>query len=177
MKKIFNIRIAFLTAIILAAAFSRLIHHIPNFSPIMAIALFGAAYFENKFEAIIIPLIAMFLSDIILGFHTTMPAVYISFVLGSVIGFILLKKVSIGKIIAASLLGSIIFFILTNFAVWLMTDYYTSDLAGLAKCYTLAIPFFRNTVLGDLLYCGALFGGFALFEKYIPFLNYSTKRL
>ena len=175
MKRIFNIRIAIVTIIIIAAAFSRLVHHVPNFSPIMAIALFGAAYFENKFEAIIIPLIAMFLSDIFLGFHTTMPAVYLSFVLGSVIGFLLLKKVSVGRIVIASLLSSTLFFIITNFAVWFLTDYYVSNFAGLTKCYTMAIPFFRNAILGDMLYCGALFGCFALFERYVPILSYSEK--
>jgi hypothetical protein len=175
MKRFFNIRIAIVTIIILAAAFSRLIHHIPNFSPIMAIALFGAAYFENKFEAIIIPLIAMFLSDIFLGFHSTMPAVYLSFVLGSVIGFLLLKKVSVGRIVITSLLSSALFFIITNFAVWFLTDYYVSNFAGLTKCYTMAIPFFRNAILGDMLYCGIIFGSFALIERYVPSLSYSEQ--
>ena len=175
MKRYVSTKAILLAAIILLAALSRLIHHVPNFSPIMAIALFGAAYFDNKYQAVLVPLAAMFISDIFLGFHETMVAVYLSFALGSIIGFLLLKQIKVGKIIIASLLSSVIFFILTNFAVWLFTGLYTPTFAGLTRCYTMAVPFFRYTLIGDLVYCGILFGSFALLEKYVPSLSFSEK--
>ncbi|TAL71126.1 MAG: hypothetical protein EPN82_00485 [Bacteroidetes bacterium] len=168
MKKYLNSRLLLIIGIILAAIISRLVTHIPNVNPIMAIALFGAAYFPDKKLAIIIPVVAMFISDLIIGLHETIIAVYLSFGIGALIGFLLLKKTSIPKVILASLLSSTVFFIITNFAVWLMTDLYTFTYDGFVKCYTLALPFFRNALIGDMVYCTIMFGGFVLLEKFVP---------
>ena len=173
MQKFFDKRFLIMTGLIFIAAMSRLVPHPYNFSPIMALALFGGAYFENKKFAFIIPIFAMLVSDVILGFHATIWAVYISFAIGVLLGFLLRKKATFNRIILASISSSVIFFIFTNFAVWLVTGLYKLNLEGLTMCYTMALPFFRYTLAGDLVYCGALFGIFALAERYVPL----TKRV
>ena len=179
MKKIFNVRFFLICGLILLAAASRLLLLLPNFTPIMAIALFGAAYIQEKRLALAIPLTAMFLSDLILGFHNTMLAVYGSIALGVVLGLLLLKKVTIPRLLISALSSSIIFFIVTNFAVWLVgfggESMYPNTFEGLAQCYTAALPFFRNSIFGDLVYTGVLFGSFALAEIYIPSLKPSVQ--
>jgi hypothetical protein len=155
------------TVLILAAALSRLLPHPANFTPIAAMALAGGVYF-NKRIALVIPLAALVLSDVFIGFHNTIFFVYGSFI---VIGFIGLWLKSHKKplpIFGAALVSSILFFVVTNFGVWITGGgwFYPKTWQGLVECYTLAIPFFRNTLAGDLIYTGALFG---LFEcsKYI----------
>lgn len=142
------------------AVLSRIIGVIPNFTPIAAIALFGAANFSNKRDAFLIPIIAMFISDLFIGLHPTMWAVYLSFILIVLIGFNLRKKQTVLRIITSSIISSVLFFIVTNFAHFLV--YFPHTFQGLTQCYIDAIPFFRNTVLGDLTYCGILFGSYYL---------------
>jgi hypothetical protein len=176
MKKFLNIRFLSLLGIIILAIITRLFYHIPNVTPIMAIALFGAAYFSDKRLAFILPLLIMFISDILIGFHSTMFAVYISFALGVLIGTYLLKSITLGRIILSSLFSSIIFFIVTNFGVWL-SGWYPFTFDGFVKCYIMAIPFFRYEIFGDLVYCGVLFGGFAFALRYVPQLAKSEKTI
>ena len=166
-----NVRIVVITVIVLLAAFSRLIPHLPNFTPIGAIALFGGAYFLNKKLALFIPFLAMLLSDLAIGFHGTMVAVYLSFIAIVGIGMLLRNKVKPLSVIFAALGSSLLFFIVTNFAVWLGSSVYSQDLGGLIACYTVAIPFFHYTALGDLFYSGVLFGCFYLFEFRFPVLS------
>ncbi len=168
MKKFINPRFLLIIGIISAAIISRLVTHIPNVNPIMAIALFSAAFFPDKRLAIVIPIIAMFISDIFIGLHETIIAVYLSFGVGALIGFLLLKKLTVSRVVLASLLSSTAFFIITNFAVWLMTDLYALTLDGFVRCYTLALPFYRNALFGDMIYCTIMIGGFVLLEKYVP---------
>jgi hypothetical protein len=137
-----------------------------NFNPIMALALFGGAQFSEKRFAFIVPFAAMLISDLFIGFHETMWAVYLSFGIGILIGFWLNNKVSTGKVILGSLSSSVIFYIITNFAFWLMFKPLTGSF--LIQSYFDAIPFFRNAFIGDLVFCGILFGGFALAEKFAP---------
>ena len=152
-----NTRIIVITAIILLAAFSRLIPHLPNFTPIGAIALFGGACFINKKLALLIPFLAMLLSDLLIGFHGTMVAVYLSFIAIVGIGMLLKNRVKPLSVLFAALGSSILFFIVTNFAVWMEGANYTFDLVGLFTCYIAAIPFFHYTLIGDLLFTGILF--------------------
>ncbi len=161
------------TVLVIIAAFSRLIIDIPNVSPIMALSLFAGAYFLNKKFAIVIPIAAMLLSDVFLGFHSMIWAVYLSFVFAVLIGYLISRKVSFIKVFFSSLAGSIIFFIITNFAYWLMFNDYTRDMSGLILCYEMAIPFFRNTLLSDMGFSLAIFGSYALAGK----LVYSKKAL
>ena len=157
-----------LAGMILAAAFTRLIPHPPNFTAIGAIALFGGAYFNRKSLAFAVPLIAMFLSDLIIGFHPGMYAVYLSFILIVMIGMLLSNKKKIGSIFLASVGAAVLFFIITNFAQWITDPLYTKNLSGLITCYVAGIPFFGNTLFGDLFFSGVLFGLFELAKVKFP---------
>ncbi len=154
------------TTLILAAALSRLLPHPDNFTPIMAIALAGGVYLDKRF-ALVVPLTALILSDIFIGFHNTIFFVYGSFVLIGFIGLWLKAHKKPLPVIGSALLSSTLFFIITNFGVWLTGGgwFYPKTWQGLIECYTLAIPFFRNTIAGDLVYTGVLFGLFEL-SKY-----------
>lgn len=153
------------------AVILRLLPHVPNVAPIAAMALFGGAYL-NKRYALVVPLIALIISDIFLGFHDTMPYVYGSFLLAGLIGIWLKSHKTVWNIFFAAVASSIVFFLITNFGVWLQSGMYTRDLAGLIQCYIYALPFFRNTLFGDLLYVGLFFGSY---ELVLPF--YGSKNL
>jgi len=164
---------SFLLAVLLVvfAALSRFIPHPDNFAPIAAMALFGGVYFGRRY-AFIVPLAAMVVSDYFIGFHNTIPYVYGSFILVGLIGIWLQRHKSIGWIFGATLTSSALFFVVTNFGVW-VTGAYPQTFTGLVECYVAAIPFFRNTVLGDLLYVAVLFG---LYESALHFLRLKEAR-
>jgi len=157
-----------ITGMIFIAAFVRLIPHPPNFAPIAAMALFGGAYFTKRWVAFLIPLVAMFITDLILGFHSTMWAVYLSFVLIVGIGMLMIKQKKVSNIFLASVSASVLFFVITNFAVWAFGIYYPKGLSGLAASYTAAIPFFHYTLLGDLFFVTLMFGSFELVKTKYP---------
>lgn len=161
-----------ITILIFAVAALRLISlPIPNFAPIAAMALFGAAYIKNKVFAFVVPLSALLLSDLIIelvageGFYATMLFVYGSFILIGLIGTLLRDNIKVPRLLAAGLLGSIVFFLVTNFGVWLYSPTYTNDFAGLIFTYEMALPFFRYTILGDLFYITLMFGVFELVSR------------
>ncbi|MBI2082223.1 MAG: hypothetical protein HYT76_01515 [Deltaproteobacteria bacterium] len=162
-----KLRLMTLVGLIVAAAASRLLPHPPNFAPIMAIALFGGAYF-NRRSSLIIPLGAMFLSDLLIGFHDQMALVYLSFVLVVFLGGTLREKRTVGGVAGIAFTSSLLFFVLTNFGVWAIDGLYPRTLSGLMTCYLAALPFFQNQLLGDALYTVTLFGGFALLERWVP---------
>jgi uncharacterized protein DUF6580 len=162
--------LAIVTAIIGAAAL-RLVPHPPNFAPIAAMALFSGAQLGRRPLAFVAPLGAMLLSDAVLGFHSGMIFVYASVALIVLLGWFALSRVSVLGLAGAAIASSILFFAITNFGVWLKGIYYPQTLSGLAACYAAAIPFFQNTVAGDLFYSGVLFGGFALVERAVPMLR------
>ncbi|MBZ9578496.1 hypothetical protein KJA14_01455 [Patescibacteria group bacterium] len=139
----------------------RLLPHPWNFTPIAAIALFSGVYLGKKY-AFFAPILAMFLSDIFLGFYSwkLMLTVYGSFCLIGLIGLMIKKYKSLETILAGSLSGSVLFFLITNFAVWQFTNWYPKTLSGLIQCYILALPFFRNSLLGDLFYNFIFFGAY-----------------
>jgi hypothetical protein len=153
--------------IVLVAVLIRFLPHPANVAPIAAMALFGGAYLNKKY-AVILPLIAMLISDLFLGFHNTMPFVYGSFLLTGMIGMVLKKHNNFKWIFGGTLLSSVLFFIITNFGVWLMNmgNMYPQNLIGLAQCYVMAIPFFRNTLAGDLFYTVMMFGGYEMICRF-----------
>jgi len=153
--------------IIVLAAGLRLIPHPANVAPIAAMALFGGAYLGKK-NALLIPLIALFVSDLFLGLHRTMPFVYGSFLLTGLCGMWLKGHKTFQNVLLITLLSSTQFFIITNLGVWLVGSLYPKTLSGLLLCYTYAIPFFRNTLLGDLLYTGVFFGGYEVVTNFLP---------
>jgi hypothetical protein len=167
-------RITTLAGMIFLAAASRLIPHPPNFTPLAAMALFGGAYISDKRLAFALPLAALFLSDTVLGFYHGMIWVYGSFALIVCLGLPLQSRRRLRPIAGAALAGSVLFFALTNFGVWASGSMYPRTLGGLGACYVAAIPFFQNTIAGDLIYTALLFGGFALAEKKFPALRAST---
>ena len=136
-----------LTLMIFAAAFVRLLPHPPNFAPIAAMALFGGAYFTKKWAAFLVPLAAMFVTDLILGFHETMWAVYLSFALIVVIGMTMLKTKKVSSIFFASVISSVSFFIITNFGIWLSTNYYPKTGAGLASLLHSSNSIFSSNII------------------------------
>jgi hypothetical protein len=171
MKAAMNSRILLLlTAVVMAAAL-RLVPHPPNFTPIDAMALFSGAMFGRRLIAFVAPLAALLLSDIVLGFYHGQATVYFSVALIVMIGMGALSRISLLRVAGAALASSILFFVITNFGMWLFSGFYPRSLAGLEACYIAAIPFFQNTVAGDLFYAAVLFGGFALLERAVPALR------
>jgi hypothetical protein len=161
-------RLLALFAAILGAAVLRLVPHPPNFAPIGAMALFSGAYLPRRALAFVAPLAALFVSDLFVGFYHAMPTVYFATGLVVLIGWWVSSRRSVVRIAAAALASSVLFFVLTNLGMWLFSGIYPHTLAGLAACYVAAIPFFQNTVAGDLFFTGLLFGGFALAERLVP---------
>jgi len=145
------------TGLILATAASRFLPHPDNFSPVMSVALFGSAVFVNRFAGIALAIAAMAVSDYFLGLHSTLPFVYGAMVLAGILGFLLRERRSALRVLATAFAGSVIFFIVTNLGVFLLQDLYPKNVAGLMQCYAMALPFFRNSLAGDLLFTAALF--------------------
>ena len=148
----------FLISIISFAVLSRFLPHPPNFTPVAAIALLSCKGFNNRWIAIIIPMIIMFISDLVLGLHGSIPFVYGAFILISLFGSFV-KKINIGVVLSSS----VIFFLVSNFGVWFL--YYPSTFTDLVTCYTLAIPFFLNTILGDLFFSALMIYSFYYMQK------------
>ena len=164
-------RLLLALGIIALAAALRIAPHPWNFTPVGAMALFSGAVIRNRRLAFLVPLLALFLGDIFIGFHKLMPIVYASFLLSVAIGFWLRDRRTAGRISAATLLGAIQFFLVTNFAVWAFGLTYPRTSAGLVACYVAGIPFFWNTLAGDAVYAVLFFGTFALAERLFPALN------
>ena len=156
----FNKKDLLVLSFILLAVVLRLVPHWPNVTPVTAMALFGGAFFSNRYAAIAVPLIIMALSDMFLGFSWITFFVYSSFVIVSLIG-LYYKKMTFKTI----LLSSLSFFIITNFGVWLLG--YPKTWTGLAECYTLALPFFRNSLIGDFVYNGIMLYGYRYAYKHL----------
>ena len=164
-------RLAAIFAAILVAAVLRLVPHPPNFTPIGAMALFSGAYLDRRGLAFVAPLAALLLSDLVLGFYPEAIFVYVSVALTVLIGWVISKRKTVIGVGAAAIASSLLFFLMTNFGVWLLMDYYPKTFAGLGACYVAAIPFLQNTVAGDLFYTALLFGGFRVAELLVPRLR------
>ncbi len=164
------IRTLFLLSLAALAVVSRLVPHPMNFAPIAALALFGGAYFDRRF-AFVLPFAVLIVSDLFIGFYDGVAWVYGSFFLVGLVGWWLRGRRSLGATAGATLTGSVLFFIVTNFGVWLEGRLYSPDFAGLVNCYVAAIPFFRNTLAGDAFYVATLFGLTELVTRRIPALG------
>jgi len=167
-----NKRLVVICVFVAVAAGARLLPHPPNVTPIVAMALFGGAYLRNKKLAFLLPLLAMLLGDLALGFtiyginilRWSQLVVYACIAATAGIGLLLQNRRSIACVVGAGLTSSVLFFIVTNFAVWAGDSLYPKNWSGLITCYTAAIPFFRNSILGDAFFGVLLFGGFTLVE-------------
>lgn len=148
-------------AILLLAigVFSRLIIHVDNFTPVIALALFGGVYLSRK-QAIFLPIALFAITDIIIGFHKTMFFTWGSVLLIVLIGLAVRKKKNWATVLSGGIVSAVLFYIVTNFGVWMMTGMYPLTLAGLGECYVAAIPYFRSTLTGTLLFGAILFCGY-----------------
>jgi hypothetical protein len=186
MKKVLDTRFLIISGMILLAAVSRFLPiafpAMANFSPVGTMALFGGAYFTKKHWAFIFPIASLWLSNLVLnnvfytkwyptfsfGFET---AVFISFALVVGIGMIFLKKVNVVNLLTANVLGTITFFLISNYFVWYSGKMYTSDFAGLILCYVKGLEFLRNTLLSNLVFSAIMFGAFEYAQKEVKALK------
>ena len=160
MSKI-GIKTSTVLVLIAVLAFSRLIPHPPNFTPLLGMAVFAGARLDNKLFAIIAPITAMFLSDLVIGLHSGMSIIYFAVLVNVLFGFYLKDRFGLLQIGGTLISGALLFFLITNFAVWYSSSFYSNDLAGLINCYTMGLPFFQNTLISSIIYG---FGAFYLFE-------------
>jgi hypothetical protein len=171
-----------LIGMIAAVALTRLIPHPPNFSPVEAMALFGGAYLAKRSWAVLVPLIALFISDLALGlmmggeyFQYFVSAgfllVYLTIAVLSVFGFGLRGRVSVARVAGYGIAGSALFFLVTNFGVWFGSVYYPQTASGLMAAYAAGIPFLQNGILGTLFYSAVLFGSYEVLKQRIPALE------
>lgn len=166
------VRIIAILSTIAAAAALRLVPHPPNFTPIGAMALFSGAYLARRgLVAFAAPLGALLLSDAILGFYAGMAVNYLAVALIVLLGSLALRHVAPLRLLGTALAASLLFFVVSNLGVWATSGMYPPTAAGLAACFVAAIPFFQNTLAGDLFYSALLFGGFALLERLVPALS------
>jgi len=149
--------------LILLGVVARFVPHPPNVTPLTAIALFGGAYLPKAW-GIGLPLLTIALSDLVIGVHDVIAFTWASVALTAVLGWWVRRRAGVRRLVGASLLGSTIFFLVTNFGVWLFGHggtMYPKTVAGIAQCYVAAVPFYRNALLGDLIYTSAIFGLYA----------------
>ena len=147
--------------LIVVGIFSRLLPHPPNMTPLVAVALFSGAYLPRR-VAIVVPLSVMIISDGLIGFSMQAVFGWAAFAIVGCIGFLLRQRVSVQRLIPATLGSSTLFFFLSNFGVWLEGRLYPWTLSGLRACYLAGVPFYRNMLAGDVLYTAALFSFVAL---------------
>ncbi len=142
----------------------RLLPHPPNFTPVAAAALFAGYFFARRGVAILVPLVIMASSDVVLGIYQLpiLLTVYGAFLVPVVLRSVLRRKMSVARIGACAAGGSLCFFLSTNFAVWLFGPWYAHSATGLVQCYIAALPFFKYTLAGDLLWSAVFFGGYAV---------------
>ena len=153
-----------IVSIILIGAFSRIIPHPPNFTAIGAISILGGLYFGKNYLAFLIPITAMLLSDFILGYKMVI-SVYIAFLLIIPMGIKIKQNLSNFSVLKTSIYASVLFFLITNFTSWLGNPFYPQNLSGLLMSYAAGIPFFLNTLLGNLFFCFSLFGLYEIISK------------
>jgi hypothetical protein len=168
-----NPRLGTLMLMILGAAATRLLPHPPNMTSITALALFGGAQFADRRLAFVVPLLALALSNLVLGVYWNWSVMawqphmwvqYAAFALVVVLGMALRRRQSIMGVFGATLAAATLFFVLTNFAEWAFQPWYPKTVAGLVACFVAAVPFFGNALLGDLFYSAMLFGAWHWLE-------------
>jgi len=160
-----NARFYTLVAIIFGVALFRYLPHPPNVSPIAAMALFAGATFSDRRAAFLLPLLALFSGDLVIGLHDTMIYVYAAFGFTVLAGMALRHRLRPGNIAVAVIATSLLFFLLTNFGVWMTSALYPKTGEGLVQAYIAGIPFFQNTLLGNAGFSVLLFGAYSLLQR------------
>ena len=147
--------------LIILLAFSRLIPHPPNFTPILGMAVFSGAIINKKIVAYLVPLAAMLFSDLYLGFHSGMPIIYFTLAICVLIGTFIESRVTILNSILGITAGVLVFYLITNFTVWYGSGMYENSFSGLITCYVMGLPFLQNTFISSLIYG---MGAFLIYE-------------
>lgn len=173
-KEILFFRLLLALVMIVIAAALRVAPHPWNFTPIGAIALFSGAIIRDRRLAFLFPLLALLVGDVFLGFHKLTLIVYASFLVSVLIGRLLQQRRTVPRMAGATLLGSVQFFLITNFGVWWLLNSFPKSAAGLAACYLAGLPLFWNTLAGDTVYVAAFFLGYGLAEDFFPALRESA---
>ncbi len=179
-----KLQFSFLILIILLTAFSRIIPHMPNFSPLGIIGIFGAAHFNKKWKAFLIPIAATWLSDLFINnviyaqyyptftwFYEGFYWQYGSYILITLAGLAIFNKINLTKVLSGAFAATAIFFLISNFGCWIGSTVYPQNFGGLLACYAAGIPFLKGTFFGDLFYSGALFGGYYLLQSKVSFFK------
>ncbi len=177
-------RFWFLTTLAFLAAASRLVPHPPNFAPMAAVALFGAATFPSRWSGVVVPLGSLLLSDLLLhltylggwqpqwGFYRGQSVIYACFLATILVGFLLRRRRTVSTVAMATLASSLVFFLATNFVcAYGSESIYPRTVRGLLLSYEVALPYFRNSLAGDAFYVTVLFGGLWLAEARFPSLR------
>jgi hypothetical protein len=173
MKDILTPRFFVLSLLVIAAASTRalpyLIPHIWNFTAVGALAIFAGALFSNKRLAFIMPLAAMAISDLFIGNGFSL-LVYLGFTAMVACGFLLREKVNVTNVVLASLISASVFYLITNFAFFYPISLYPHNISGVLTSYAAGLPFFRNMLVGNLVFSAVLFSSFYLLAKKYPAL-------
>lgn len=173
MKDILTPRFIVLSLLVIAAASTRalpyLIPHIWNFTAIGALAIFAGAQFSNKRLAFIMPLAAMAISDLFIGNGFSL-LVYLGFIAMVACGFLLREKVNVTNVVLASFISASVFYLITNFAFFYPISLYPHNISGVLTSYAAGLPFFRNMLVGNLVFSAVLFSSFYLLVKRYPAL-------
>lgn len=162
------------TLLLFFGVISRLLFHVPNFTPVLALALFGGVYLSPR-RALIMPLFLMIASDLLIGLHDTILFTWGSVVLISALGLYLRGRKSNKNIVLASIASAVLFFVVTNFGAWIMM--YPKTWAGVQECFWAAVPFFRWTLLSTLIYSLVLFYGYEVLAQRIAKTRFSKALL
>lgn len=166
------------------AAVARIVPHMPNFSPVEGLTLFGAAYLKRKELAAILPVLLLYVTDLFINntimrpfypesagfiwFSNYMIYSWSAMIVIAILGVYVFRKISIQRVIGATLGASIVFFLISNFGVWLhSTSFYTKDFSGLMTCYIAAIPFLKTSMISSFLFNALLFGGYEIFFRLV----------
>ena len=172
--------------ILLIAVLGRLIPHTSNFTPVESVALFAGAYLSARYFAFLIPLVVLYITDLFLN-NTVLRAFYtaddgfiwyqnymlysaVSLIAIVGIGSLIKGKIKMCTVGLGAVSGSLLFFLVSNFGVWIHSSAYPKSMTGLVECYTLALPFLRNSVLSSLLFTAVLFGMYELAKRKVPSL-------
>lgn len=183
MMKLDN-KVLVVIGLILVVALARIIPHTPNYSPMTALALFGAVHFNTRWKSILVVFLAGFLSDIILNntvyaymndgftvFYDGFVWQYIGYGAIIALGVVFLKRITPLRVLLGALCATILFFVISNFGAWVSLPIYTKDMTGLMTAYTAGLPFLKMSFLSDIVYSAILFGGYAVLQRKFTFLQ------
>lgn len=156
-------------ALVVAGVLGRFLAPWPNFTPVLAAALFAGAHISDKKWAYLVPIATMIITDLFIGFYPDMVFQYVSLALVVLLGSSI-KTVRFTNVFLTSVVASALFFLISNFGVWAVDAFniYPNNFGGLLLCYEMGIPFAANSFLGDIAYSAVLFGGFALAQRFAP---------